>query len=620
MKLIALILLAATITCNAVLIPPERLHSWDPGPRGGFQSPSTVFADVTNSIPGTNIVCVGDGTTDDYRALQAALTLATSNTVVKLGPGTYKLTNGLSMIKDGVTLRGAGTNLTFLKFYGPTGGDGISIGLNNGTTGDVDWTAGFGKGTNVLTVSSTNGLFVGATIAYATTNNVANGSDYNTWPLMAVANTNNSSGVDSYLGYKSGRYSLASLATITAITSNTITVDPPLDVPYTNGQNLIFKFGTFNQRIGLENFTIIDAATNQYAANHISAYQCVNLQISNVWSLDVSATHMRLTKCLHSQIIDCTLDGALSFTANAGYGCEFYFYTTACAFQNNIVQRCLNVHQSVASGQNVIAYNFSTNCVGPNDSRRMTFGDAGNHGAYNHMNLYEGNEGDSSFSDAIHGTSGWLVFLRDRYRGWGTNNTSGSPTGMVYAVKGIELAFGMRFCSIVGCVIGTTNIDPGIAWRSFSYEQTNTFNDFQSPTIYKLGCFNSAVNSPIVDTNVAFTLIRANNLISYTNGPFQILSKEADANPVPTSYYLASKPAWFSTWPYPAIGSDLADATGTIPAKARYYGLSAPEGGGGGGGGGGSGSSTNSTFVFFPVPPLPYSYYTNLMAKALVEY
>lgn len=569
-----------TMSVEAAILPADRIIPWDPGPRGGITSPTTIFCNVTNSIPGTNIVCVGNGTTDDYRAMQAAANLCPSNQVIYLPPGTYKLTNTVTVTKSGVVVRGAGTNLTFTKYYGPTGGDGWSFGNNSGTIGDVNWTGGFTKGTTTITVSSTNGYPVGAIVVVATTNNIANGSDPNTWPLFAVGNTNNSGYADVYTGYKSGRYSLGHLARITNATSTTLSIDPPLPTDYTNGQNLVFKMSTFTERVGIENLTIIDSATNAYAGNHLVFYECANSWFSNIFSVKVSATHVRFSKCLWCAGIDSWIDDGLAFTANASYGLELYLYSTACLIQNNVFQRCLNAVQLVTASQNVIAYNFTTNNVGPNDSRRMSFDFAANHGAHPCMNLFEGNKGDKTFADAIHGTGSHFVYLRNWFRAWGSNNTPGYSTGFVYAVVAADWAWGNRFVSAVGNILGTTNINTNtFGWASFDYMHTNppTGPDFQDPAIYQVGYFNSAGISSSKDTNVLYTLLLYNNLVSYTNGPYQILNTESNATAMPDSYYLTNKPAWFGGWQWPPMDPlRSTNRIGIIPAEARYFALADP--------------------------------------------
>lgn len=68
---------------------------------------------------------VGDGTTDDTAACQAALTAA-ANRALFFPPGRYKLTSTLLLANAAVQIFGAGINRTELRFYGATNGIQIS--------------------------------------------------------------------------------------------------------------------------------------------------------------------------------------------------------------------------------------------------------------------------------------------------------------------------------------------------------------------------------------------------------------------------------------------------------------------------------------------------------------
>lgn len=581
MQLLTAFFLICTTGFGAIL-PADRTITWNPGVRGGVPNISTRFCDITALIPGTNIVAIGDGVTDNKNAFNAASKLCPTNQYVYIPDGVYISSGTISITNHGIVFRGQSTN-AIVRFTGPTGGDGFSIGSNNGTTSDVLWTANFTKGSSNLTLASISGMAVGQIVAVATSNNVPNGALIATWPLFAVANSNNAGSVDTYLGYKNGRYSLAHLARITAVGVSgalDITVDPALPIDYTNNagvNNRIFKFNPFTQRVGLESFTIDNSSSVAYAGNTVAWYEVNNCWMTNMKTLNAASIHTRWTKALSCSFIGNTVRGAFSYGPNSGYGLELYLYSTANLIENNIFERCLNAVQMVASSQNVISYNFTTNQVGPNTFDRMSFDMAGNHGAHNCMNLFEGNKGDKFFADAIHGSSSHMVLLRDWFRGWGTNNASGSNVLMTYAACAIELAWGNRFGSIVGCVLGTTNIDPAIGWRSVDYMQIAppAYSDFQNPGIYRMGCFNSASASAIGDTNVLFTAIILNNHTTSTNGPYVIAPAEVSAESIPNSYYLSSKPSWFGSLTWPPIGSDLANNRNIIPAEARYYNLSA---------------------------------------------
>ncbi|QJQ33341.1 hypothetical protein GV829_13580 [Sphingomonas lacunae] len=70
-------------------------------------------------------VAAGD---DAQTRLQEALINAQPGDVVRIGPGTFRLTDGLSLDVDGVTVRGAGIEQTILDFSGQQGaGEGLLV-------------------------------------------------------------------------------------------------------------------------------------------------------------------------------------------------------------------------------------------------------------------------------------------------------------------------------------------------------------------------------------------------------------------------------------------------------------------------------------------------------------
>lgn len=81
-------------------------------------SASPAWAKTIAVAPGEN----------DQEALQTALIEAQPGDVIELGAGTFRLTNGLSLDVDNVTVRGAGPAASVLSFKGQTGaGEGLLV-------------------------------------------------------------------------------------------------------------------------------------------------------------------------------------------------------------------------------------------------------------------------------------------------------------------------------------------------------------------------------------------------------------------------------------------------------------------------------------------------------------
>ncbi|MDX1581218.1 MAG: hypothetical protein R3360_06295, partial [Alphaproteobacteria bacterium] len=81
-------------------------------------APHALAQDVIVVEPGEN----------DHEAIQLALIEVSPGGTVVLGEGTFRLSDGLSLDVDGVTVRGLGKYRTVLSFKGQeTGGEGLLV-------------------------------------------------------------------------------------------------------------------------------------------------------------------------------------------------------------------------------------------------------------------------------------------------------------------------------------------------------------------------------------------------------------------------------------------------------------------------------------------------------------
>ena len=95
--------LAGVLPAFAQLLPADRATTWNPGIPGGVPARSTVCA--TLSPPSG----------DAAAAVQAAINACPAGQVVQLSSGTFTINSGIIFLNKGVTLRGAGANLTTLR-------------------------------------------------------------------------------------------------------------------------------------------------------------------------------------------------------------------------------------------------------------------------------------------------------------------------------------------------------------------------------------------------------------------------------------------------------------------------------------------------------------------------
>jgi len=156
------------------IIDPSRAIDWTKaGIPGGIPNRTTVCKAVSPS---------GHVNDDDMNAIDNAIASCPEGQVVKLGSGTFTITNGITFgTKNNVTLRGAGPDQTTLKFtsvgrHKCGGGGSICLWGNNGTpTGPASYPGShvwkgttsvgvYSQGATTLILDSVSGLSVGQII------------------------------------------------------------------------------------------------------------------------------------------------------------------------------------------------------------------------------------------------------------------------------------------------------------------------------------------------------------------------------------------------------------------------------------------------------------------------
>src|SRR5205807_5740267 len=140
------------------IVDPSRQIDWShAGSPGGIPNRAAICASLDPGSTGAQI--------------DAAIAACPPDQVVFLTAGTFTLSAGLNMKSD-VTLRGAGANRTKLVFTGTTPCDRGpppypvicfkgSFSWAGGLENSADWTAGYGKGSTVITLSNTANLRAG---------------------------------------------------------------------------------------------------------------------------------------------------------------------------------------------------------------------------------------------------------------------------------------------------------------------------------------------------------------------------------------------------------------------------------------------------------------------------
>ncbi len=560
----------------AEIIPSARRPIWqgNVGVSGDIQNRTTIYTTINSGT-------YGNGSTDATSVIQTAINNCPSGQVVYLPAGTYKISSTIT-IKTGITLRGAGMGQTILLPVSTGFAGSTILSLESSTLNwELDW------GMTWLTITG-NPPKGSTTITTATPHGFSVGNWVQTDQLQEIGGTPKvtSVGSEGQCGTYCGRFGtrvIGQMAKVIGVPSSTsFTIDIPLLWNYNSTFSpQVAKLQAVTERVGVEDLTINN--TNANIDNLSQVTMVANSWYYKVEFIGVYKRDVDFYQASRITVRGCKFHGRSTNEVAAptnGYVILFQPRVTAVLIENNQFYDCGMVWMTNGNTEgNVFAYNYFTNpSHGPNG---YTGAAVWFHGAYNTMNLLEGNQLDSRIiNDLYHGSSGVNTFLRNKIR-----NEPGASSTRNWV---IELESYSHWYNFVGNVLGTAG------WETV-YEGNMTFNDSQKE-IYNLG-YDSTRGASYSDGLVASTILRHGNWDSATNGV--VWESTIPDRTIPTSYYLSSKPSWWcNETPWPPIGSDLSPMVSDIPAKIQYQGgvctSSSP-----------TPSPTPTKIPMWPVPSIP---------------
>jgi hypothetical protein len=519
--------------------------------------------------------------------INAAIASCPKGQVVYLKAGTYQLAGGIDFADhSNITLRGAGPAQTILVFRsgsacgGPNADVCIegSFNWSGGPQHLTTWTAGYSSGTSKITLGSVSGLSVGQVLILDQANDLLDTGQ--------VFVCDNESADSSHTGCDSGGntrapgrvvdgvdYGQQQYVRVTAINGNKVTISPGLYMPnWRSSQTPGAWWATSSIKMsGIENMTLDHTRSNETSGTmFFNAYEC---WVKNVRSLNANRNHVWLQYSAKSVVRDSYFYGTLNAQSES-YGVETW-QSGDILVENNIFEHVTNPILHGNTSGSVFAYNFSTNDYYQNASWMMPA--VMSHDTGTAMDLFEGNEGDAFEEDSIHGTHNFATVFRNQY--------TGVEPGKTQQTIPIQLQSHTRYDNIVGNVLGATPYH-----RSYQFSAPAVITPACDRSIYVLGyalkCGRDATVPP--DPLVSATLMRWGNYDT-VNGTAQWNPNEVPqalnqfANPLPSnhnlpaSFYLSSKPGWWGTMPWPAIGPDVSggsDPSGHVylnPAQTCYH-------------------------------------------------
>jgi hypothetical protein len=553
-------------------------------------------AGVAGGIPDRTTVCASLTPSNTLAQINAAIAACPSGQVVSFAAGTYNLTSGIVVNgRNNITLRGAGPDKTFFVFAGQDecGGLGGAICLRASQLNYVDgpgnvrnWTAGYSKGTTVITLDSTANLQVGSILMLDQVNDSTtdNGRIWicRTGPVCCIdcATPSRSSG---------GTRSQVQATRVTAISGNQVTISPGVIWPNFDAARSAqawYASGPALTGVGVENLSVDTEAAGNGRGGSVFLYNVKDSWIKNVrvvhclnkcvWMYQSVGVTVRDSYFYDKYGSDASQEGSESYGVNA-------YLSSMWLTQNNIFHHITSPTQCESGVGGVVAYNYSFddfyNLRDPDWAQASQY----IHGTCAYM-LFEGNSGFGMIQDNVHGQSYFVTAFRNRWDGWESGKALQTVPVHIYASN--------RYANIVGNVLGTTGYHT-------NYESYPGAAGSCDKSIYAMGfggnCGNgNMANKPDVRTSA----MRWGNFDVVTNSVRFVAGEvpSADAGfpnavpgsqTLPASLYLASRPSWFpSSIAYPPIGPDVSGGTVAgvggrahkIPARVCYEGTTQQNG------------------------------------------
>jgi hypothetical protein len=534
----------------AGIISPDRAIDWSRvGIAGGIPNRTQICATLNPGVSASQI--------------NSAIASCPSGQVVFLNAGTYKI-SGIDFGggKSDVTLRGAGADQTKLVFNSSS-----SVSCNGwfpdvcihssdtnyrgGPSHSANWTAGYAKGTTVITLSSTSGLSVGDPIMLDqlnddTTGTTDTGGIYVCTSVAAQCNDDGPTGGPGGAA-RDGRDQIQ-VVTATAISGNQVTITPGLYMPNWRSSQSPGAWWAdkpaFN--VGIEDLSLDHTNADDKAG--IVIFNCGTCWVKGIRSINSNRSHVWVQYSRPVVVRDSYFYGTAN-AASQSYGVEI-FPGSDVLMENNIFQH-ITAPQMIGGACSgcVVSYNYSTDdyyTVSPGYQMQSVWLHSG--GIDNV--LLEGNVGVGMYSDVFHGSHHFITAFRNRYNGTepGKNNNQ----------HPMNLWPRSRFYNIVGNVLGESGVQN-------NYQATPTSSSGIEIFVLGSGTVNCCSQG---DQATVTTLMRWGNYDTVT-GSARFLSTEIPvslskfANPIPqtqtlpASLYLSGKPAWFGSVAWPPAGPDV---------------------------------------------------------------
>ncbi len=552
------------------IIDPNRKIDWSQsGIPGGIPNRTTICATV-------NASSFGNGTSDAKAGIQNALNNCPANQVVYLSAGKF-LVNGTLSIPSYVTLRGAGPQQTILDAHG-SGNGFIWFGQDTSAsvTNSTAITGGISKGSNTITLASAAGITVGSYLVVTELND------------PSFVSIQGEGGACTWCGGTTGvTRVLGQIVEVTSVNGTNIGISPSLYINYSSSLSpQAMRMTAGAKYSGVEDLQVYMNNTG-YIANFRmrgSAYSW----IKNVESNYTDGDHVQALLSYRGEIRDSYFHDAYHHTPG-GTDADVFIAdkTSGYLVENNTLRRLhVSIMLNWGAAGNVIAYNFSDGNFDEN-ATNVLIGDIYTHGAHPMFNLIEGNIASIFHPDSYWGSTSHNTVFRNWFKGTTkicdplspgvrAEEKKDSCHWAIQAVKAVAVDYLGKYINFAGNIVGSpeqlslTRYNNGInAMQDVPLivaPQTRSYDAVAYGYTFGYGVAADDGSNPN-DNDFAYTTSLIHGDYTYADGVTR-WSPTNSNHFLPPSLYLSSKPLWFGSLSWPAMGPDVSG--NKIPAQYCY--------------------------------------------------
>ena len=567
------------------IIPPDRRTTWDPGlnSAGGIPYRTTIYRTVSPL----------GGSSDDTQAIQRALDTCPPGKVVKLSVGTFNINgDGLHFRRSDCTLRGSGTG----AFGSGRGGTRLIkadrdsnrnfgvlyVGYNpTQFSSSINLAGDAIKGTNSLTLVSNPKLRVGEIILI----DQLTDDDPRVWwgPQHAPP------GGGSRRWFCRQDRSLAQMMEVTAVRGNIITFSTPFHITFkTQYAAQLSRYAEpVLRRVGIEDLYIYGGMGGDGHGN-VSVALCAYCWVRNIeahWSIGTSVG-------FYGTFRSVLRDSYIHETPDPNPGGSGYLVGLNWAASDNLVENNVmwsgnkNIVMRATGGGNVVAYNYMDDAYGGSYPNLPEAGLNAGHYTTPHMELLEGNYSHNYKGDSFWGNSIYITVFRNHLSGLraahpplSTYKYGVYPYMDLQGRTAVDIQAHSYDTNLVGNVLGFrgqsllsyNQAGYSYAQRAWLYEELGQFATDGEVTMWSIGA-QQAGGWTWVPTTYQTQLREGNwDWVTRSQRWHGIGGAVGSGKPevIPNSLYLAAKPAFFGSNPWPWVNPSDGSVS-TLPAKACF--------------------------------------------------